>query len=272
MFTYVIGDVQGCFKSLTELLKLIKFDSSRDQLIFAGDLVNRGPNSLDVLRFIKSLKNNAITVLGNHDLYLIAVFYKYYQAKKSDTFQNILDAPDGKELILWLRKQKFLYKHKNCVITHAGIPPNWSLDKAQQLSKELEKVLINDNLCSLFMRNLFNHVPLKWDESLSGFKRWICIANYFTRMRICNKFGYMKLDSCKNHNALVSKKNYDAWFNYTKKHLDSRTTLLFGHWSMLKGYTGVSNIIALDTGCVWNGMLSAYCIEEKKIFRVTCKD
>ncbi|MBK2124146.1 symmetrical bis(5'-nucleosyl)-tetraphosphatase [Fangia hongkongensis] len=269
MSTYVIGDIQGCYDELMELLDKISFSVTEDKLIFVGDLVNRGPKSLEVLRFIKSLGKSAKVVLGNHDLYLLALSYGYLPANKNDTLDDILQAKDKHELVAWLKKQHLLYQHDNHIITHAGIPPNWSIKKAKKRARELEFVLQTDICCRLFLANLFGNEPNRWRKHLQGVNRWRCIANYFTRMRLCNDKGVLDLSF--KGTLGNSPENFDAWFNIPNPKIKSKYTLIFGHWAALKGVTNNPRCIAIDTGCVWGGALSAYCIDSKHIYQVSSK-
>ncbi len=266
MPSYLIGDVQGCYDELCALLQKIKFNPKQDKLIFAGDLVNRGPKSLEVLRLVKSFAKSAKVILGNHDLYLLAVAFGYLPLGKKDTLQQILNAPDKDELMKWLRHQRFLYSHKKHVVTHAGIPPIWSLKKAKHLALELEFVLQTDMCFQHFMSNLFGNEPNQWNNELEGINRWRCIANYFTRMRLCNAEGRLDLNF---KDELMQKPNgFDAWFNFPNPKIDSEYILIFGHWAALNGKTNNPRCINLDTGCVWGGQLSAYCIDNKEFYRV----
>lgn len=266
MATYVIGDIQGCYDELLLLLEKIQFDIRKDKLIFAGDLVNRGPKSLEVLRLIKSFGKSAKVVLGNHDLYLLAVAYGYLPAAKKDTLNDILHAADKEELISWLRKQRFLYTHKKHIITHAGIPPIWSLKKAKRLALELEFVLQTDVCFQLFMSNLFGNEPDLWNDNLEAINRWRCSANYFTRMRVCDEEG--RLDFAFKGELKNKPEALEAWFNIPNTKIDADYTLIFGHWAALNGITNDPHCIALDTGCAWGGKLSAYCIDNKQLYQV----
>ena len=266
MSTYVIGDVQGCYDELMLLLKKIQFRHHRDTLISAGDLVNRGPKSLEVLRFVKSLDGHAKVILGNHDLYLIAVAFGLLPQNKTDTITPILQAHDKYELIDWLCRQKLLIVENNAIITHAGIAPIWSLSEAKRYAAEVEQVLQTEAKRTKFLRNLFGNSPAKWDESLIGVDRWSCIVNYFTRMRICDLKGTMNFDFTGELDNIPS--GFDAWFAIPNSKIDPKYILIFGHWAALNGKTNSQAHIALDTGCVWGGKLSAYCIEAQKYYRV----
>lgn len=266
MTSYVIGDVQGCYDELMELLNRIRFSASRDRLIFVGDLVNRGPKSLEVLRFVKSLGKSAKVVLGNHDLYLLARAYRYLPKTKNDTLDDILHAEDKDVLISWLRKQRLLYQSGDYVITHAGIPPIWSVKKARKRAKELEFVLRTELCCRLFLSNLFGNEPNRWRKSLQGVNRWRCIANYFTRMRFCSDKGVLDLNS-KGRTA-DSPEKFKPWFSIQNPKLKPKYTLIFGHWAALQGKTDNTKFIATDTGCIWGGKLTAYCLDNKTYHHV----
>ena len=266
MSTYVIGDVQGCYDTLKMLLKTIKFCRHRDTLIFAGDLVNRGPKSLEVLRFVKSLDKHAKVILGNHDLCLIAIAFKLLPQNQTDTIAPILQAEDKCELIDWLCQQKLLIIEDATVITHAGIAPIWSLDEAKEYAAEVEQVLQTETSRNKFLKYLFGNNPARWDQSLTSIDRWRCIVNYFTRMRICDSKGTMNFDFTGSLDKIPD--IFSPWYAIHNSKMNPKHTLIFGHWAALNGRTNSQRHIALDTGCVWGGKLSAYCITTKKYYRV----
>lgn len=269
MANYVIGDIQGCYTELLRLLSKIQFKPEQDKLIFVGDLVNRGPSSLDVLRFVKGLGESAVVLLGNHDLYLLAVAYGYLSPNEEDTINSILKADDRYTLIEWLRQKHFIYIFNKNVVTHAGVPAVWSLEKARLLDIEINLVLKDDNYFKIFIENLFlvRKKPLIWKESLKHADRWCCIANYFTRMRFCNK-NNLDLDFSFKGKIEDKPKDLLAWFNIDNPGIDDEYTLIFGHWSALNGVTNSLQHIAIDTGCVWGKKLSAYCMDTKRIYQV----
>ena len=267
MPTYVVGDVQGCYDALMSLLKKIQFCRHYDTLIFAGDLVNRGPKSLEVLRFVKSLGNCAKVVLGNHDIYLMAVAFGLLPQNKKDTITPVLQAQDKYELIDWLCRQKLLIVEDNAIITHAGVAPIWSLGEAKKYTAEIEKVLQTDYQRTEFLKHLFGNSPSVWHESLKGVDRWRCIVNYFTRMRICDAKGNMNFDFTGDLQSIPS--GFYAWFTIPNLKINETYTLIFGHWAALNGKTNSQRHIALDTGCVWGGKLTAYCITTQKYYRVS---
>ncbi len=259
MATYAIGDLQGCYDSLLSLLDKLKFDKAKDTLWFAGDLVNRGPDSLASLRFVKSLGDRAITVLGNHDLHLLAIAAKH--KKTSDaSLQDILNADDADELLNWLRRQPLLHNDSqlNFTLVHAGIYPGWSLQNAQQHASELESVLCSDGYLD-FIFNMYGNLPEKWNDNIEGWDRLRFICNSFTRMRYCEKDGTLNF---KSHGAPGTRpENTLPWYD-TPHRKASQERILFGHWSAL-GSINKKNIYALDTGCVWGGQLTALRLDKE---------
>jgi len=193
MATYAVGDLQGCLKPLQSLLQEVKFNRATDTLWLTGDLINRGPQSLDTLRFIYRMRDNVICVQGNHDLHLLAVANGHKTPSRSDTLDEILQAPDRDELLLWLRQRPLLHRDHELgfTMTHAGIPPQWDLDRAEELAEEVNQVLRGDQL-QYFLANMYGNTPDHWRDDLSGAERWRVITNYFTRMRFCTPDG--KLD------------------------------------------------------------------------------
>lgn len=264
MALYAIGDVQGCREALEDLLDLIRFDPARDRLWLAGDLVARGPDSLGVLRLVKSLGDAADTVLGNHDLHLLAVHYGISQAKPKDRTEPVLAAPDRQELMEWLRRRPLLLHDAtfDCVLTHAGIPPMWSLDTARRLAHELEAVLQGAEI-SIFLAEMYGNEPALWSESLSGYTRLRVITNYLTRMRLLTADGALDLSYKEGLDAVPA--GLVPWFDAPNPELTVRK-LLFGHWAALAGHTGNDRFIALDTGCVWGRYLTAYRIDDGVFF------
>lgn len=262
MPTYAIGDLQGCHDALLRLLDKFNFDSSSDTLWFAGDLVNRGTDSLATLRFVKSLGSRALSVLGNHDLHLLAIAYGVKTTRSSD-LQRILDADDRNELLHWLSHLPLLHHDKKIgyCISHAGIYPLWSLSQAKTYAQELEVVLQN-NLPE-FLNNMYGDKPDQWHESLVSFERLRFICNAFTRMRFCLDDGTLDL---KNNSASAT--SGLPWYELEKRKT-KEVKLLFGHWSTL-GKVSKKNIYPLDTGCVWGGQLTALRLEDEKVISVDC--
>lgn len=265
MATYAVGDIQGCCTELHKLLALVRFDPAKDKLWLVGDLVNRGPDSLGVLRLVKSLGNAAITVLGNHDLHLLAVAEGVAELHQSDTLNDILAAPDRDELLGWLRAQRLLHVEGRFVLVHAGLLPSWTVAQAQQLAQEAEAALYGSHYHEYLTRMYGNH-PDHWEDGLTGYKRLRVITNAFTRMRICTAQGGMEFkfkSEVKNIPA-----GYFPWFEVPGR-ASADATVVCGHWSAL-GLKVTSQIIALDTGCLWGGPLSAIRLEDRRVFQVSC--
>lgn len=260
---YIFGDIQGCFAEFQTLLEHIHFNPKQDRLGFVGDLVNRGPQSLEVIRFIKNL-GNSLVVLGNHDFYLLAIGYGVIEYKSHHTLQNILNAPDKLELLDWLRHQSLLvHDEKNhFVMTHAGIPPQWDIKEAEKHAKELENTLREKNFKET-LHELFGNDPLCWNENLAGNDRLRYIANAFTRMRFCDENGCLELKE--KQKTEHPSKNFQPWFMWENKiHSD----IFFGHWAALEGKTNRANRYALDTGCVWGKSLTCIRAEDRQRFKV----
>lgn len=268
MATYAIGDIQGCFASLETLLFKLEFNKEHDTLWFAGDLVNRGPDSLSTLRFVKSLGDSAITVLGNHDLHLLAIAADHRQTRDK-SLKKILKADDGPELLHWLRKQPLIHYDADLdfTIAHAGIYPKWSLSQAMKYADELHTVLKGDNYLD-FIHNMYGNKPDKWKKKLVDWDRLRFICNAFTRMRFCSEDG--KLDFKKNGTPKVEASELIPWFDVPDRKMKSQR-ILFGHWSTL-GLLKRNDVFALDTGCVWGGQLTALRIdgEEPQYISIDC--
>lgn len=263
MATYIIGDLQGCFDPLQALLKQINYQAEQDELWFVGDIVNRGEQSLECLRFVKSLGERGKMVLGNHDFHLLASdcgLEKY--ASKSDTLQPILNAPDRAELIDWLRQQPLLVRHPSLpvVMVHAGIPPQWSAEQAQQHANEVEQLLRSENWREFITEHLFGSKTKHWHDGLQGWERLRYIVNAFARMRYCDNQGVldfeMKLAPERNTHP-----NYQAWFLHNNRR-NKDVEIFFGHWSTL-GAMDAYQVHATDTGCLWGGKLTAFCLETR---------
>ncbi|VAW62587.1 Bis(5'-nucleosyl)-tetraphosphatase, symmetrical [hydrothermal vent metagenome] len=268
MATYAIGDIQGCYQQLKALLLKLKFNSDKDKLWFAGDIVNRGPDSLRTLRFIRSLEDNAITVLGNHDLHLLAVANGRRKQGKKDTIQPILNASDSEQLIDWLRHRPLVhYQKKNHVcLVHAGIHPRWNLNETLAFSKEMETIL-QSSKSHEFFHHMYGDTPSKWSNNLTGWDRLRFITNCFTRMRYIN--DDFKL--CLKEKGAPGKQdsNIHPWFEFERKEPD--LNIVFGHWSTLKD-PKLKYLHPLDTGCLWGGELTALKINNKlkKMISVSC--
>jgi len=268
MSTFVIGDIQGCFSELEELLDKTGFDSNSDKLLFAGDLVNRGPDSLSTLRFVKSLGDSADSVLGNHDLHLLAIWQGNASHASGNSLDPILQAPDSDELLNWLRHRPLLIHVEalHSTVIHAGLPPQWSLDDAKKHAMELEAVLRGDGFHD-FCINMYGNKPRKWDDSLEGIDRLRFITNCFTRLRYCTAKNKLNL---KDKGAPGTQKTGSIpWFDV--EHRKSRDDkIFFGHWSTL-GLLNRNNAWSLDTGCLWGGQLTAIRLEDLKVYQVECE-
>jgi bis(5'-nucleosyl)-tetraphosphatase (symmetrical) len=267
MATYAIGDIQGCYVEFQQLLKQIRYDPAKDKLWLVGDLVNRGPDSLQVLRLVKSLGDNAITVLGNHDLHLLAVAEGTAELHRSDTLDEILAAPDRDELLTWLRHQRLMHVEGNYVLVHAGLLPQWSIKQAGKLAREVEKALRGDDY-AVFLARMYGNAPHTWDDELDGYKRLRVIVNAFTRLRICTVQGEMEF----RFKGEVEKipEGYVPWFDLPERK-SRKSTVIFGHWSAL-GLKVTPNVIALDTGCLWGGPMTAIRLEDRQLFQVSCSN
>lgn len=265
MATYVIGDIQGCFDELMRLLQIIDFNEMQDQLWFVGDLVNRGPQSLATLRFIKNLNTRAIVVLGNHDLHLLATYFEVKSFYTDDTIQEVIHAADAEELIDWLRQQKLVHydPHFDVVMVHAGIAPQWTLQEALNLSAEVEAKLRTDDQIRAFLENMYGNAPNCWDQSLQGWARLRVITNYFTRMRFCDLGGRLLLN--KKTDLADCPPGYFPWFGVPDRKL-LKQKIVFGHWSALAGKTDSATVFALDTGVIWGGPLTALRLDDFKRF------
>lgn len=262
MAVYVIGDIQGCYDDLRRLLDKIEYDPQKDKLWFAGDLVNRGPGSLEVLRFVRGLGDRAITVLGNHDLHLLAVAQgNTRHLGKDHTLDSILQAYDRDQLIDWLRHQPLLHHSAKLGYTmvHAGLPPQWDIPTALRLSGEVEAVLRSSQYPEL-LDQMYGNEPVCWSDSLSGYDRLRFIINAFTRLRFCDSKGNMAMREKGPPGS--QKKPYLPWFKAPGRK-SQHQRIIFGHWSTL-GYLHIDNVWSLDTGCLWGGKLTAIRLKKRK--------
>ena len=265
MATYAVGDIQGCYTELRQLLELVQFDHTTDKLWLVGDLVNRGPESLGVLRLVKSLGDSAITVLGNHDLHLLAVAEGIAELHHSDTLNETLHAPDCDELLQWLRSQRLLHVEGDFVLVHAGLLPGWTVAQALQLAHEVESALQGPDYHG-FLAHMYGNHPHHWDDSLVGHRRLRVITNAFTRMRVCTVDGKMEFKF--KGEVRDAPAGYFPWFDIPGR-ASADATVVCGHWSAL-GLKITPHVIALDTGCLWGGALSAIRLEDREVFQVPC--
>ena len=255
---YAVGDVQGCGPSLKALVKKLP---KKSNLIFLGDLVNRGPDSLGALRQLKKLQESgcAECILGNHDLHLLAIDAGLRKTKSLDTVDAILQAPDRKELIHWIRNRPMALSNGKVLTVHAGVLPQWDLQQTIECAQEVEKVLRSRSYKE-YLANMYGNTPNKWSNSLKGYDRLRLITNALTRMRFCTPSGQMDFES--KEGLENSPKGYVPWFK-AQKRKTTDTLIYFGHWSTL-GLLRQNNVISLDTGCVWGGKLTAVEISDSK--------
>lgn len=268
MATYAIGDIQGCLEPLQCLLQEIEFDPRNDKLWLAGDLINRGPDTLATLRFLYQLRDSITVVLGNHDLHFIAVYYGLRKRGKNDTLDELLRAPDCADLVYWLRQQKLIHHDPALGFTmvHAGIPPQWDLPEALARAREVENILQSDKIEN-FLSDMYGNLPSRWRDDLAGVDRLRLITNYFTRMRFCSADGELELQTKESADAAPI--GFAPWFSFPERKTQAQK-ILFGHWAALEGRADVENVYALDTGCVWGGALTALRLEDERWFACDC--
>lgn len=266
MALYAIGDVQGCYDELRRLLDLIEFDPAHDRLCFTGDLVNRGPLSLETVRFVRGLGAAAVTVLGNHDLHLLAVARGASRTKKRDTFGDILGAPDRNELLDWLQRRPLLHREGEFYLIHAGLPPQWDMAEASAHAREVEAVLQQGS--PEFFAHMYGDEPSLWSEDLRGWERLRYITSAFTRTRYCDRHG--RLDFREKDRPGRQPPGLTPWFAATGRR-SRGAPIVFGHWSTL-GFYASADCWGLDTGCLWGGELTALRLdsEPKTRFSVSC--
>ena len=265
MATYAIGDVQGCADALRRLRESFSFERARDRLWFVGDLVNRGPDSLATLRLVRDLGDAAVTVLGNHDFHLLAVAAGHAKKRRSDTLDAVLDAPDRDELLTWLRQRPMLHVEGKWAMVHAGLLPQWTIDKAALLAREVEAALRGEGWRE-FLATLYGDTPDSWNENLRGADRLRVIVNAMARMRFCSADGTIELRT-KGESANAPP-GFFPWFDAPGR-ANCSHTIVCGHWSTL-GLKMRPDLLALDSGCVWGGRLSAVRLEDGKLFQVSC--
>lgn len=270
MTQYAVGDLQGCLTPLKKLLEKVNFNSDNDELWVAGDIVNRGPQSLETLRFIRHMGSAAKVVLGNHDLHLLASAAGFKRPNKKDTLDEILNAPDRDDLLQWLQKQPLLHHDKKTedTMVHAGIPPNWSLTEARGYAKEVEDVLRGDH-ANDFFAEMYGNQSDHWNDALTGMDRLRAITNYFTRMRFCKADGTLDLKT--KTGPEEPPEGYAPWFAHAE-HACQHSPIIFGHWAALQGKTNSTNFLALDTGCVWGGSLTLMRLSDRQRFTQSCSD
>ena len=266
MATYAIGDIQGCFEPLQRLLAKLAFDARQDRLWLVGDLVNRGPQSLEVLRFVKELGPAAVTVLGNHDLHLIMLAEGSSRMRPDDTLSAILAAPDREELLAWLRARPLMHVENGFAMVHAGLLPHWTVAEARKLAGEVEVALVAENFREL-LAHLWGSEPPAWRDDLCGWARMRVIVNAMTRMRFCSPDGLMEFKT--KGEVDLAPQGFLPWFAVAgRRSVDH--VLVTGHWSAL-GLQIEANLLALDSGCLWGGPLSAVRLEDRTLIQVACR-
>jgi len=268
MAVYAIGDVQGCCDELLQLLEALRFDSLRDRLWFTGDLVNRGTQSLEVLRFVKSLGERATVVLGNHDLHLLAVAAGASHLRPKDSFMDVLEAYDRDSLLSWLQHRPLFHHDARLgyTLVHAGLPPQWDLAIAQACAVEVEQLLRGGD-AKAFFQQMYGDQPAQWHDELSGVERMRFIINCFTRLRYCDDQGRLALRDKSAPHSMTS--DSMPWFRVPGRK-SAAMKIIFGHWSTLGRYQG-EGVYSLDTGCVWGGALTAWVYEEDRYVSVPAR-
>jgi len=254
MATYAVGDIQGCYEPLVQLLDKVNFDQSKDILLCVGDLVNRGPDSLKTLKLLISLNNQCVTVLGNHDIHLLAMIYGVRQHRHTDTLLPILNAPDVDEIATWLRTKPLLVldEKRKMALCHAGIYPWWTLQQAQKSAQEVERIFADEKKCGRLLKKIYSNLPSRWSDDLGKTQRRRFIINAFTRMRFCSLKGHLNLTE--SGYADKARKNRVPWFMVSNKSIKDYR-IVFGHWSAL-GLLNTPRHLCLDTGCVWGNHLT----------------
>lgn len=273
MKTYAIGDLQGCAHEAQLLLEHIKEDAQGEaRILFVGDLINRGPDSLTALRRMKALSESSggrvEALLGNHDLHLIAVAVGAQRVSRSDTLDAILAAPDRDELIDWLRRRPLAMFVDAHLLVHAGVAPQWDAAQTMALADEVEAVLRGDGWID-FLREMYGNEPNRWDDSLTGMARLRCIVNALTRMRLCEPDGSMDFKHKESENGPEGS-GLIPWFDLPERKT-ANVTVVFGHWSAL-GLVLRPNLVGLDSGCVWGGKLTAVCLDNRALLQVDCPE
>lgn len=264
MARFAVGDLQGNLTPLRQLLSEVGFQPGKDELWLVGDIVNRGPESLASLRFVKDHDHCARMVLGNHDLSLLAKGHGIGKPSKRDTITDILNAPDQALLFDFLYQQPLAISEDDWLMTHAGLPPIWSDDQALALSDEISALLTNRKARQQYFETMFGDHPKQWQPNLSGEARWRAITNYFTRMRFCNEHGELDLSYSGALNDAPA--GMAPWFSFANPHRKRR--LVFGHWAALMGATGSSEIIGLDTGYVWGNQMTLMNLDSGQRYQV----
>ncbi len=265
---YLVGDVQGCCGALRRLLAQLDFSASRDRLYVLGDLVNRGPQSLETLQLLRGLGDSALCILGNHDLHLLAVAFGGRRLRRGDTFGDVLSAPDRDAWIAWLREQRLAAFEHGWLMVHAGVAPQWDMATTLSLADEVRSMLRSAELPE-FLRTMYGDEPTRWDAGLSGFVRLRLIVNVLTRIRFVGPDGTLDLKTKDGENAAPP--GLVPWFEAPGRQTQG-TPIAFGHWSTF-GLVNRPELLGLDTGCVWGGKLTAVRIDgvQREVIQVECE-
>lgn len=265
---YLIGDIQGCCGAFDALLKAIDFSPSRDRLYLLGDLVNRGPSSLDTLRLIRQLGDSAVSLLGNHDLHLLAMAHGVRKPHKGDTLAEVLAAPDREALLDWLRHRRMAVHEQGWLMVHAGVVPQWDLALTLQLAGEVETLLRSPELPD-FLQTMYGDEPNRWSVDLTGYARAKFTINVLTRLRFCDASG--RMDFKTKDGADGAPAGFTPWFDAPGRKT-AGVPIAFGHWSTL-GFLERPDLLSLDTGCVWGGRLSAVRVDggRRELIQVPCE-
>ena len=267
MATYAIGDIQGCFCALERLMEQLQFNPIKDRLWCVGDLVNRGPDSAPVLRYIKGLGGSAITVLGNHDLHLLAVAAGCVPTREKDTVHDVLTAHDRDDLIEWVRHQPVIYRQHDFLLVHAGLLPQWSTDDADNYAHEVHAMLRSADYKTFLTALYDDKRARRWSNSMTGMDRLVAITKILTRLRVCTIDG--RVDFSFKRPPEQAPSGYLPWFQVPSRH-NADTTIIFGHWAAL-GLHMHDNVIGLDSGCVWGRQLTAVRLDDRQVFQVPCE-
>jgi bis(5'-nucleosyl)-tetraphosphatase (symmetrical) len=267
MATYAIGDIQGCYDQLRRLLDRIAFDPAGDVLWFVGDLVNRGSQSLETLRFVRQLGTRAVTVLGNHDLHLLVVAAGVRKPHLGDTLDGILQAHDRDELLDWLRRCKLMHAGEGYALVHAGLLPQWSLAQAMSLAHEVESALGGPQ-CAEFLQNMYGNEPVQWNDALTGYDRLRVIINAMTRLRLCDAHGRMEFSH--KLGPADAPRGYMPWFDVPQR-ASADTPVICGHWAAL-GLLVRQDVLAIDTGCGWGRELTALRLQDRRLVQLGCAE
>jgi bis(5'-nucleosyl)-tetraphosphatase (symmetrical) len=263
--TYIVGDVQGCDDELAELLALIRFEPGHDRVFFVGDLVNRGPQSAQTLRRVKAMADAGVgdSVLGNHDFFLIMALEGFSALHDGDTLDQVLSAPDARELVDWLRHRPLLIELGDTLILHAGLLPAWTVADARMLAREIERELRGPNYRS-FLSTLFGNEPRSWHDSLTGVARQRVVVNAFARLRFCTPFS--EIEFKEKRDASFAPKGFSPWFRLPGRR-SAGAHVVSGHWSS-EGLRLLPTVSLLDSGCLWGGALSAMRLPDRAVFQV----